>query len=89
VLLKILGMVARIVFAATMLALPPPKSAVRPWCCAVRKFFQTWPKDSRVSFVSIRECPENLLPAPRLMGGTTMVKRMRSRSRTGLPGGPG
>jgi hypothetical protein len=29
--LNILGMVARIVFAATMLALPPPQGAVRPW----------------------------------------------------------
>jgi hypothetical protein len=46
-------MVARIVFAATMLALLPPQSAVRPWCRAGGKFFSDLAKDSGFSFVSI------------------------------------
>ena len=69
-----------------MLALLPPRAPQGPGAAPSGKFFQSWPKDSGVSFVSIRECPENLLPAPRLMGGTSMVvmKRMRSRSWMGL-----
>ena len=46
-------------------------------------------KDFGASFVSSRECRENL-PALRFMGRTTMVvvKRMRSRSRPSLTEGP-